>query len=180
MSILTAAIPLPYRILAGVLLIGGLTLGGYFYGLHVGKLDSKVAIANFQVNKDNEKIDLSEIQSNVVTKIVTKYVTKTVRIKDVGDYNASIINKYVTDHGFLSNGWVYAHDASAAGIPIEPTSAANGTASTVEADQALAVVNENYTTCNQYREQIIGLTGYISGYNAAVTKANEDAKKTSK
>jgi hypothetical protein len=180
MSILTGLTTGIYKYIAIAGIGLGLAVGGYFYGLHNGKLESKVAISNFTASKDTELNDLNSIETHTVYQIITQYVTKIVHIKDVGDINDQIIAKNVPDHEFLSNGWVRSHDAAAAGESIDATTAANDSTTTITAVDALRTINQNYTSCNQYREQIIGLQGYINGYNSAVNKVNEDAKKKSK
>ncbi len=170
-------IPLPYRILAAVLITAGLFFGGYFYGLHTGDAKSNAVISTYKQKQTKLSDDLSQIQLHVVTKIVTHYVTKYVHIKDVGVQNEKTIINYVPDVEFLSNGWVYAHDSAATGVYIDPTKAANDSPSTTKANQALSVVSENYTTCNATREELISLQDWIKAYNSAVVQANKNAEK---
>jgi hypothetical protein len=167
-----------YVAIAGIGL--GLAVGGFFYGRHVGVEVSKVAIANFTASKDSELTEVAAIQSPVVYKIITQYVTRTVHIKDVGETNDKIITSTVADHGILSTGFVYDYNTSITGSPIDPTLSANGASSGLTAAQALVGIADNNTICLSYKEQVIGLQAYINGYNAAVSKANADAKKGKK
>ena len=172
------AISAPYRWLIGIVILTGLILGGFFYGRYVGSLESKVAIAQYESKRSQLGENLEELHVHTVEKIVTEYVTKEVHIHDVGVDNHEIIIAKIPDHFFLSNGWVYAHDTSAAGETVESTAAANDTPSTFEASEALAGISDNYTTCNETRTTLISLQDWITSHNADITKANEEAKKS--
>jgi hypothetical protein len=177
MGILSTLTSSPYMLAAKIALGIALIGGAYLYGLHNGNLQSEVAIANFQKTKAAESNELNAIEIPTVYKIITQFTTKVVHIKDVGVNNDQVIQNFVSDHGPLSVGWVYAYNTSITGQSIDPTIAANGAASGLTAAQALSGINDNNSICLQYKEQIIGLQSYINGYNDAVKKANADIKK---
>lgn len=168
MSILTTLTGGIYKYIAIAGIALGLAVGGYFYGHHVGAEESKITIANFENKVTTQDNQINSLLTPESVQIATEFVTKTVHIKDTGKTNDQIITNTVIDKQLLSRGWVRAHDSSAAGEPVNPTTSADATPSTITAVDALKTINDNYTSCNQYREQIIGLQQYINGYNAAV------------
>jgi hypothetical protein len=176
MSLLTSVIPLPYRVLAGVVLFGALTIGCYAWGRHDGNLQSKVAIAQYTAKHDKQVSDLLGIQTITNTKIVEKVITKTVTIHDQGIQNAQIASTVVPDHQLLSVGWLYIHDIAAIGDTADATRASDGTSSGVTANQALVTVVNNYATCRQTAAELNGLQDWINQTNANITKANKNQK----
>lgn len=82
MSLLTSAIPLPYRILAGVLIVGGLFVGGYLYGYHNAHLACQVAAQKTVIVADQKENQLEQFNVVQVTKLVPIEVQKVTIIHD--------------------------------------------------------------------------------------------------
>jgi hypothetical protein len=176
LSAVTGGMSTVYKWLAigGVLL--ALCVGCFFYGKHLGDLQSKVAIAAFEVKHQQELTDLLGMQIVTADKIVTQLVTKTKIIHDIGVNNENIANTIVPDHQFLSLGWLRTHDASAIGTTADPTSANDGTPSTTQANTALATVVDNYATCQANAAELSSLQQWINETNANIAKANKAHK----
>lgn len=164
-------IPTPYIIL-GVFLALSIAAGGIYYkGLQSGIRKGEVAIAEYKANAVEKVRYITQTQVKVEEKIVVKYVNKIVKVKDVGDKNAQDAKTNVPDNTILSNGWLHNHNASARGDYADPTSSADGTPSGVEANRALAVVNENYAICRKEIEKLKDLQTWV-----IETKKNIDAQ----
>lgn len=162
------------------LAIGGiclsLTVGGYFYGNHIGSMKSEVAIADYTSKHDQQVSDLLGIQTITNDKIVEKVVTKTVRIHDQGVTNEKLATDTVPDHQPLSNGWLYIHDIAAIGDDADATRASDGTSSGIAANQALVTIVNNYATCRQNKEELAGLQDWVKTTKANMDKVNKNAR----
>ncbi len=78
----------------------------------------------------------------------------------------------------LSNGWVYTHDASAAGRNADATGSADATPSGVEANQALGTVVNNYSGCQETRQQLISLQNWVIDTKRNIDEQNAKNKKS--
>jgi len=165
-------IPTPYKFLIAILGAFSLLLGGFFYGRHVGNLDSKVAIANFNQKAQATQVVYQKVAGPATTKIVTQYVDRWHTIKENEDVNKQIAENVVPDHGILSNGWVRTYNNSAAATAIDPASAADATPSGVAANQALGTITDNNATCNSWKAQLNALLDAIEAHNNAIDQAN--------
>lgn len=63
----------------------------------------------------------------------------------------------------LDGRWRLLHDAAATGQPADSTRLADGAAEPVADAAALETVADNYETCRQWREQLIGLQQFVHG-----------------
>ena len=177
-------IPLPYRILAGVLLAGALFGGTYWYAYHRAATITSAAyelkLAKFAA--DNQKIakDLADEKTLVRENTIIRYLYK---IQEVEKQKIVYVNAAINDvpaQNQLSNGWIYLHDQAAQGLPADDNLAKDPTPSGVMDNQALAVVTDNYGTCREKDEQITALRDYIhtmqdwaTKVKAAIDKANK-------
>ena len=155
-------IPTKYKWIGGIVLAISLIGGAYSYGYHKGYMRADAVIADYEKKKALLANEISEIQVQIHDRIITKYVDRYIKIKQTGDNNAKVAKDNVPDHGFVSFGWVYTHDAAARGDQADATSAANETSSGVEANNALATIAENYAICRATREQLIELQDWVS------------------
>lgn len=165
-----------YKIVAEVGVVLILCISSFFYGKHVGDLQSEVALSAFEAKATQQITDLLGMQVVTGNKIVTQTITKTKIIHDVGASNENIANTVVPDHNFLSLGWVRTHDAAATGTAVDSTSAADATPSTTQANSALATVTTNYATCQANAEQLSALQQWINETNANITSVNKKNK----
>lgn len=173
MSLLTSLIPLPYRVAGGLVLFALVVGGSYAYGRHDGDLKSKAVIAQFTAQKLHEDQELGEINLQTADRIVLQTVTQEKVIHDVQTKTETIIQHDVHDTTLLSDAWVRIHDASAAGIVPDATSATDATASDVTATEALAGVTDNYATCQANSEQLKQLQAFITDQQANIAKVNK-------
>lgn len=89
------------------------------------------------------------------TKVETVYVDRIREIKVKGDEIIREVEVFVpVDSGMLGGGWRLFHDASARNTIPDPAEIPH--AAPVAAQDAAAVVSENYTACNAYIEQLNG------------------------
>ncbi|CAB4124280.1 hypothetical protein UFOVP49_118 [uncultured Caudovirales phage] len=166
-------IPLPYRILAILLLLVGVFGYGYIKGSHKADVELAAYASKFQALK----IALDEEKANIKEKIVTEYVDRIEVVKEKEYVYREKAKTSVPAQYTLSNGWVYLHDVSATGGNADDARTSDATASDVKDNQALGVVVENYSLCRQNAEQLISLQDYITKVKAAVEKANKNPNK---
>ena len=178
MSLLTSAIPLPYRILGIVAFLTMLTVGSIWYGYNKGSARADVVIAQYNAAKAALANSIQEVQIKVVDRIITQYVDKVRVIHDNGVHNEQIATDVVPDKQQLSNGWVRTHDASAAGRNADATSSADATPSGVEANQALGTVVNNYSSCQETRQQLISLQDWVTDTKKNIDEQNAKNKKS--
>jgi len=164
-------IPLPYKILAIVFVVGG----AFGYGFKKGNERAEVEINKFANETETLKIELEKEQNNIKEKVVTEYVDKVKVVKEKEYVLQQAATNNVPSQYNLSNGWVYIHDhatGSESGIP-DPTAAADATPSDVKDNQALLTVLTNYSVCLQNAQQLIGLQNWVIETDKSVTKQNE-------
>jgi hypothetical protein len=177
-------IPPQYKILViGILIalvVAFLFGGGYYTGHTFAKNHYEAIISKMNEEAANLRAANAELQtkltaeiSNVKERIITKYVDRVRVIKQKEYVYREQATNNVPDRAELSNGWVYLHDTAAAGGDADSTRSADATGSGVEANQALAVVAENYAACNANAEQLTALQEYVREAQKAVAQANE-------
>jgi hypothetical protein len=77
----------------------------------------------------------------------------------------------------MSNGWVYAHDASATSGDADPARASDASPSGIKDNEALLTIFNNYSRCLQNSQQLIGLQQWIVENKTAVDAMAEEKKK---
>lgn len=169
-------VPLPYRILAILLLGVGLFGYGYFKGHHNASKKADERMAKFEADAKAKYDELYAKKSQVDEKVVTKYVDRVVYVTKWRNQNVEIA-KNVPDNGMLSNGWVHVHDASAKAGSADSTKAADGSPSGITATEALAGVVDNYGTCKANAEKLIALQNWIKEQELMVEDVNNKKKK---
>lgn len=170
-------IPSPYKLLGEFVVGVSLIVGAYFYGHHEGNLESQVAIANFQAKKATDDASYQKQIADATGKIIPQYIDKWHVITENHNENQKEIIDHVPDRGILSSGWVYAHDSSATASPIDPTRSVDATPSGIADNQALAVIDSNYTKCNLYKEQLNSVLDMIDANNKIVNDINKKDSK---
>lgn len=178
-------IPPQYKILAYVIilvLVVGLLFGGGYKTGHTFAKNHYVAIisemeknaAQLEAEKAKLQLDLAAEIANVKERIVTKYVDRVRVIKEKEYVYRDKATNVVPDRVELSNGWVSVHDAAAIGSEdADDARAADATPSGVKANQALAVITDNYSACRANAEQLTALQEYVREVQKVVDKANE-------
>ena len=167
-------------IIAFVLFVGILFGGGFWTGHTWASNHYKVIISTMEEEAATLRAEKAELQvkltpeiANVKEKIVTKYVDRVkVITKKEYVYREQATNN-VPDRVELSNGWVSLHDSAARNTDADSTASSDGTGSGVAANQALAVVTENYAICHANAEQLNALQEYVREVQQIVANANE-------
>lgn len=132
--------------------------------------------ATLRAEKAELQTKLNEEIANVKEKIVTKYVDRVRVIKEKEYVYREQANNNVPDRNELSNGWVSLHDDAATGRDADSTRSSDATGSGVAANQALAVVTDNYAACRANAEQLTALQEYVREVQRVVAEANEKLK----
>lgn len=177
-------IPLPYRIAISVALVTALVVGPFWYGHTKGydKAETKYKGQIEQLVTDatllQSKLD-AEI-ANIKVEIVTEYVDRVRTVKEKEYVYIKQAADVVPNQCELSDGWVYLHDASARGYDADTTRSSDDSPSGVEDNQALGRVVENYSTCEENRQQLIALQQFVREAQAAVEEANRKAQDATK
>lgn len=164
------------RLIAGAAVLLALAIAIYAshtVGYNKGKNLSRVEIQRYEK-------ELAQAQAKIVTRIVrgdTKVVTQyrdRVQYEDRIVYvNRDIIRTQVVDRPLnmtVSNGWIHAHNKSALAEPIDPSTAADSTASGIPDTQVLLGVTDNYAIANQCITRLQSLQALIKEREKALAK----------
>jgi hypothetical protein len=184
-------IPPQYKMLAYIIIIGvvlaaaagvGAKTAHTFTKNHYVAIITKMEAEEAKLRAANAELTVklqAEI-ANIKERVITKYVDRVKIVKEKEYVYRDQATTVVPDRTELSNGWVYLHDAAASGTDAESTRSADATPSGVAANQALAVVAENYATCQANAEQLTSLQEYVREVEKVVTEANEILNKDKK
>ena len=162
-------IPLPYKILAVVLIVGGAFAAGYQKGM---------AGADAEINKfanENEELSLALKKEQAMIREVVKveYVDKITRIKEKETKIVQAASDLVPGQFDLSNGWVHTHNAAASStIELNEALAAEPESSYVRDNIALQTITQNYSICLQNAQQLTSLQKYIIEVNKKIDEEN--------
>ena len=170
-------IPLPYRILLGVILIIALFGSGYYAAWSSAKKDAEAATAAFTIQKLELEGQIKEAQGKIKEVIVTKYIDRIKVVKEKEYVYKDQAVSVVPSQYELSTGWVYLHDTSAQGGSADATRSADETTSGIKDNQALGVIVGNYSICQQNAEQLKLLQEFIIEAKKAADEANKKAGK---
>jgi hypothetical protein len=166
-------IPLPYKLLAGAALIIGVFLFGYMKGSAYAEAE----LAKFSAKANKQIADLEKKNSEISTKVVTQYVDRVNTIKEKEYVYLDRAKNNVPAQHDMSNGWMFAHDASASGSDADPTRSSDASPSGIKDNQALVTIIQNYSRCMQNSQQLIGLQQWINDNKRAIEESNKGAKK---
>lgn len=153
-------VPLPYKILAGVLLLGAVAGFSYVKGYGHASDKYELQIAKDAAEAERKYNELLIKKNKVDVQIVTEYVDRIVEVVKWRTKNVEVI-KLVPDTGVLSNGWVHVHDASAQARDADATRASDATPSGIKTTEALEGVVDNYAACKKNSEQLAALQKWI-------------------
>lgn len=168
--------------LAGVLVIGAATGGGYLAGIQNG--NERVVAAEKACEKRVAKIKLdlrdaenrAQAASNQVNdRIVTEYVDRIRYVDRVRVEYVAQANTLVSAQNELSRGWVYLYNQSATGQPSDPTKVADPTPSGVTDARALETVVVNNSDATSCRAQLSALQTWIRDQKTAIGSVNNGA-----
>jgi hypothetical protein len=164
-------IPLPYRILAVIIVALALYSTGYYKGLQVSK--ERIALFEAKALADYQQLRAAyeRAKNDVNEKIVIKYVDRIVEVVKWRTKNVEIV-KEVPSNCELSAGWVHVHDSSAEGRDADSAAAADGTSSGIKDTEALEVVADNYGICAINAEKVKAWQDWYTNQQTVVGKIN--------
>jgi len=159
-------IPLPYRVLAGVLVVAGVIVGSYLHGRHTmaGEIaqeqrdDERLAAAQLaakqrRVDALSARLEAARAAQKPKDRIITKEIIK---------YATTIpADRRCT----LDGAWRVLHDAAATGQPADPARLDAGAAASVADATALETIGENYNRCRDAIEQVTGWQAWYAIVN---------------
>ncbi len=166
-------IPLPYKLMATVALI----MGVFFYGYMKGSAYAEAELARFSAEKNKQVAELEKKNAEISNKVVTEYVDRTNTIREKEYVYRDIATKSVPPQHVMSNGWVWAHDASASSSDADPARASDASPSGIKDNEALLTIFSNYSRCMQNSQQLISLQQWINDNKRAVDELAEKEKK---
>ena len=169
-------IPLPYRILIGLILTIGLAGGSFYFGYNYGYKKAQLAISEFQVKKQDIAANIQKSGQGINDKHTIQFVDRIKVIHDKEYVYLTTAATKVPAQNQLSNGWVYLHDKSALGLTADPLLSSDPKASGVMDNKALETITKNYSSCDEDREQLKNLQQSIIEYNSLVKEANKKGK----
>lgn len=162
-------IPLPYKILAVVFIVGG----AFGYGYKRGVEQGEVMIQKAANEAEQLKIELEKEQGNIKERVVTEYKDRIIRVKD-----REVVYQQATEQlgskFNVSNGWVHLHDTAVKGEEVNPELGSDQADSPYKETQALATVLSNYSVCLQNAQELISLQSWILKTKESVDKQNAD------
>lgn len=166
-------IPLPYRIIAAILIV--LSIFGYGYKLGYDAGERKIAEFKAKALADYMQLQAAyEKAKNAVNEVVvTKYVDRIVYITKWRTKNVEII-KEVPSNCELSAGWVHVHDSAAEGHDADRAAAADGATSGIKDTEALATVVDNYGICAANAAKLEAWQKWYKEQGALVGKINRE------
>ena len=163
-------IPLPYKILAVVLIVGGAFGAGYKKGIAQGEVE----IQRASNEAEQLAIALKKEQQMIREVVKVEYVDKITKIKEKEIKIVEAAGEKVPGQYDLSNGWVHAHNAGASPkIDLDMDLAADSTSSFVRDNVALQTVVENYSICLQNAQQLTSLQKYLLEVNKKIDEENK-------
>lgn len=163
-------IPLPYKILAVVFIVGGAFAAGYKKGVD----QSEVEIQRAANEAEKLSIALKKEQAMIREVVKVEYVDRVTKIKEKETQIVQAAAEKVPGQYDLSNGWVHAHNAAASTkIDLDMNLASDPTSSFVRDNQALQTVAANYSICLQNAQQLNSLQKYIIEVNKKIDEENE-------
>lgn len=163
-------IPLPYKILALVFIVGGVFAAGYKKGIAQGEVEIQ-RVAN---EAEDLRIALKKEQQMIREVVKVEYVDKITRIKEKETKIVEAAAQTVPGQYDLSNGWVHTHNAAASPtIDLDMNLAADGNSSFVKDNVALDTVVKNYSICLQNAQQLTSLQKYLIEVNNKIDEENK-------
>lgn len=163
-------IPLPYKILIVVFIVGGAFAAGYKRGVDQGE----VMIQKAANEAEELAIALKKEQAMIREVVKVEYVDKITRIKEKETKIIEAAANAVPGQYDLSNGWVHTHNAAASPtIDLDMALAGDGSSSFVRDNVALQTVSENYSICLQNSQQLVSLQKYLLEVNKKIDEENK-------
>jgi hypothetical protein len=163
-------IPLPYKILAVIFIVGGAFAAGYKKGVDQGE----VMIQKAANEAEELAIALKKEQAMIREVVKVEYVDRITKIKEKETKIIEAAANAVPGQYDLSNGWIHTHNAAASPtIDLDMALAADASSSFVRDNAALQTVSENYSICLQNSQQLVSLQKYLLEVNKKIDDENK-------
>lgn len=167
-------IPLPYKILAVILIVGGAFAVGYQKGM----AGADVAINRYANEVEKLSIALEKEKQMIREVVRVEYVDKITKIKEKETKIVQGATDLVPGQFDLSNGWIHAHNSAASSqLDFNDALASDPTPSFVRDNVAIQTIAQNYSVCLQNAQQLIGLQKYINDLNSKIDEKNKERGK---
>lgn len=159
-----ALIPLPYRILAGILSVVAALGFAYHRGAAGVRAEWEAAKLRQTVAVESTKAK----QANAAVRVVTRYVDRVRTVREAAQTIIKEIPVYVTEASdsacVVPRGFVRLHNAAAAGDRLpEPAGSPDAAPSGVALSAVAETVAGNYGSCRETAEQLIALQAWARG-----------------
>lgn len=173
-------IPLRTQIaLAAVIAILAIIGGGAWYAYHrayttgfeAGKAEVQAEVAKAKAAWEGKVAELQQGFDSQVNAQREAHLVEVAKYQNQLAYlrrNPTIVNRYIPadTQCNITKGFVELHDTAAAGKPL--ADAPKSTQPTnIRLDQVGTVIADNYYSCNQIRDQLIGLQAIVKQYQQA-------------
>jgi len=163
-------IPLPYKIIAVVFIVGGAFAAGYKKGTAQGE----VMIQKAANEAEELAIALKKEQAMIREVVKVEYVDRVTKIKEKETKIVEAAAEKVPGQYDLSNGWVHTHNAAASlSLDLDENQAADPSSSFVRDNAALQTVTQNYSICLQNAQQLTSLQKYLIEVNKKIDEENK-------
>lgn len=119
----------------------------YSKGYTNGENVSKVALQTYENQVLKLREEVKTAQGKITQKVITEFVELEKERERIVYVNRPVIEENVPEQHLLSKGWVYAHNQTALGRPIDPVLASDNTPAMVTDVDALGTIAENNNQC---------------------------------
>ena len=167
-------------------------VGGYFYGVDVGRDKIKVEWQKDTLEREEAETDfLLELKKTVVelrkkneelsTRVSVEYRDRVRTVQTVKYNNVEVIKEVFQSTPFLTKGWVYAHDQLVVSGEIDPELASNEEPSDFTWQDSLETIAKNYGTAETARQKDIYWNDFYSNIRtnfdlSSVQQSRESAR----
>jgi len=166
-------IPLPYKLLAGAVLLFGVFVFGYMKGSAYAEAE----LQRFAAKSQKQVAEMEKKNAEISNTVVTEYVDRVNTIREKEYVYLDRAKNNVPSQSTLSNGWVFTHDASATGSDADAALSSDASPSGIKDNEALFTIINNYNRCMQNSQQLISLQQWINDNKQSIDELNQKAKK---
>ncbi len=166
-SNLLGIVPLPYRILAGVVLAIAIFAGGFASGARVTGDHWQAKVAD----SERRAAAIEQKQATATVQVVTRYVDRVQTVRAAGKTIIKEVPVYVTkdaDAGcVIPRGFARLHDAASANQIPGPAGSADAAPAGIELSTVAATVIDNYERCHENSTTLTGLQEWVLAQQSA-------------
>ena len=170
--------PKLWGILGGGVAAIALVTGVFFFAKDIGQdqanlVHSRAEVVQLEEDLAEQKriteslLVFQEETEAVSNRVSSDVIEKTNTITEVRYVNQPVIEEVFRDTPFLSEGWVYAHDAMSKGEEVDPIKASDRTPSNFTEADSLRVIGNNYAKAFTTTAQVEGWIDFYDGVRAA-------------